>query len=200
MNIDTYLLAEIAQNIAGLQLQLDYEREKIITALGGEPALYDVTGTGALTATTAKLGTGSAIAGATLQVDGDLTVGDGAGGTVFNMHPATGVCQSPKYKTNHYTIADDTAVSFTPSGAITGMLLLTSTSAGINAICPFRTTSSVFCSGLALGASVNVTTGALIGTTGTDGKVTISAHTDGKVYIENRSGSTTYISILIMGY
>ena len=31
-------------------------------------------------------------------------------------------------------------------------------------------------------------TGAKTGTTGTDGKVTVSAHTDGKIYIENRSG------------
>jgi hypothetical protein len=80
MNIDTLLLAEISQNIKALQLQLDYEREKIITALGGEPALYNVSGTGALTATTAKVGTGSAIAGVTVQVDGDIVIGDGAGG------------------------------------------------------------------------------------------------------------------------
>lgn len=40
-----------------------------------------------------------------------------------------------------------------------------------------------------MGADVNLTTGALGGTTGTDGKVTISAEdTSGVVYIENRSG------------
>lgn len=86
MDINTYLFAEIAQNLKNLQLQLDYEREKIIEALGGEPALYDVAGTGALTATTAKIGAGSAIAGAALQVDGgSVVVGDGAGGTVAKI-------------------------------------------------------------------------------------------------------------------
>jgi hypothetical protein len=43
---------------------------------------------------------------------------------------------------------------------------------------------------LNVGSNVDRTTGALTGTTGTDGKVTVSAHTDGYVYIENRSGSS----------
>lgn len=40
------------------------------------------------------------------------------------------------------------------------------------------------------GADFETTTGALTGTTGTDGKVTISPHTDGNLYVENRSGAT----------
>jgi hypothetical protein len=44
-----------------------------------------------------------------------------------------------------------------------------------------------------------VTTGALNGTTGTDGKVTVSAHTDGYVYIENRFGSAISINAITMG-
>lgn len=49
----------------------------------------------------------------------------------------------------------------------------------------------------ASGASVISTTGALTGTTGTDGKFTISAHTDGLVYLENRSGSSKVIRVLV---
>lgn len=38
-------------------------------------------------------------------------------------------------------------------------------------------------------ATVAFMTGALTGTTGTDGNMTVSAHTDGKIYLENRSGT-----------
>lgn len=42
-----------------------------------------------------------------------------------------------------------------------------------------------------------VTTGALTGTTGTDTKLTVSAHTDGLIYIENRRGSAKTVSYAI---
>lgn len=45
---------------------------------------------------------------------------------------------------------------------------------------------------------VDVTTGALSGTTGSDGKVTISAHTDGKLYIENRRGAILRLEVRFM--
>jgi hypothetical protein len=38
------------------------------------------------------------------------------------------------------------------------------------------------------GSNVDVGIGALTGTTGTDGKMTVSVYTDGKLYIENRTG------------
>lgn len=44
-----------------------------------------------------------------------------------------------------------------------------------------------------------VTTGALIGTTGTDARFTVSAHTDGKVYLENRLGATIYVTWAVLG-
>jgi hypothetical protein len=42
-----------------------------------------------------------------------------------------------------------------------------------------------------------MTTGALSGTTGTDVRVTVSAHNDGKLYIENRIGSAINARITI---
>jgi hypothetical protein len=48
-----------------------------------------------------------------------------------------------------------------------------------------------------VGADFNTTTGALAGTTGTDVKVTLSAHTDGKIYLENRSGASRDFTVLI---
>jgi hypothetical protein len=49
------------------------------------------------------------------------------------------------------------------------------------------------------GGNWQATKGVLSGTTGTDGKYTISAHTDGKIYVENRRGSTMYISLMAIG-
>lgn len=47
--------------------------------------------------------------------------------------------------------------------------------------------------------NVTLTTGALAGTTGTDGNLTISPHTDGKVYIENRTGGSLIFIIDLAG-
>jgi hypothetical protein len=49
------------------------------------------------------------------------------------------------------------------------------------------------------GTAFEVGTAALTGTTGTDGKVTISAAADGKIYVENRSGSPMNHGFLIVG-
>ncbi len=49
------------------------------------------------------------------------------------------------------------------------------------------------------GNYIEVTTGILSGTTGTDAKLTISTHTDGKIYIENRMGYTNNINIRFSG-
>lgn len=63
---------------------------------------------------------------------------------------------------------------FTEDGAEGGSVLVNVDSAGATAKALGKTTN------------VNATTGALSGSTGTDAKLTISAHTDGLVYIENR--------------
>lgn len=46
--------------------------------------------------------------------------------------------------------------------------------------------------------SRDVTTGALTGTTGVNGNVTVSAHTDGNIYVENRSGVTLVIAYTVL--
>ena len=51
----------------------------------------------------------------------------------------------------------------------------------------------------AAGPTLTFTTGALGGTTGTDGHVTMSAGTDGKCYIENRSGATLTVTVRVLG-
>jgi len=86
-------------------------------------------------------------------------------------------------------IADDAAISFFPyqeqglmslvvDGAPTnsGLFYYRVAAAGAN-VTLYSATSNL-----------NATTGVLAGTTGTDAKVTVSAHTNGAIYVENRSG------------
>lgn len=89
---------------------------------------------------------------------------------------------------------DDTAVSLTPPNN-QGFLLYRGVGAGFysGAVISFdAVTGTAHCFKVAGSADIETRTGALSGTTGTDGKITISAHTDGKVYIENRLGTTIY--------
>lgn len=53
------------------------------------------------------------------------------------------------------------------------------------------------CDGYLLGSNTNVTTGALTGTTGTDGRTTISVHTNGNFYVENRTGASRNYTVKI---
>jgi hypothetical protein len=42
--------------------------------------------------------------------------------------------------------------------------------------------------------AVTFTTGALTGTTGADGDLTVSAHSDGNIYLENRRGASSVVA------
>jgi hypothetical protein len=44
-------------------------------------------------------------------------------------------------------------------------------------------------------ANVTLTTGALTGTTGVDGNMTLAPHIDGRLYVENRSGATRVVGL-----
>ncbi len=89
------------------------------------------------------------------------------------------------------SIADDAAFSFTPATA-RGILIFRSGGANTTIYGMFTfaaVAGTAYCyAWTGAGSSMVATTGALGGTTGTDTKVTVSAHTDGKIYIENRSG------------
>ena len=90
-----------------------------------------------------------------------------------------------------FSLADDAVKSFTFSGVVRGMLALNGSAAfskGI--IISFRVGDGAAHATLITTASnVDTTTGVLAGTTGTDGKLTISAGTaSSTLYIENRLG------------
>jgi hypothetical protein len=88
------------------------------------------------------------------------------------------------------TINDDAAFSFTPVTS-RGVLILRSGGAQSTIFGMFTfaaVAGTAYCYSWVVGSATVAATGALSGTTGTDTKVTVSAHTDGKIYIENRSG------------
>ena len=94
------------------------------------------------------------------------------------------------------TLSDDTATSFTPPSVMGTLRLINdddATTFGVVAYDADATTA--VCESLGSGSDFNVTTGILAGTTGTNGKVTVSTHTDGKVYVEARKG-TSSITVL----
>jgi len=98
------------------------------------------------------------------------------------------------------TVADDAATSWSTSQADTGIIHVgiddsTAYSGVILFDCGSGGASTVKIGG---GASFDRTTGALVGTTGADGSVTVSAHTDGKLYIENRSGGEKTFSVRVL--
>jgi hypothetical protein len=110
------------------------------------------------------------------------------------------------------TINDDVAISFTPSG-VTATALAAGSYAGLlliwgrfgsggnqGSVVAFRAGTSAFCAVVAQPSTlVAATTGALAGTTGTDGKLNVSVHTDGAIYIENRTGAQINIGYMILG-
>lgn len=97
-------------------------------------------------------------------------------------------------------IADDAAVSFTPLKTEGKVEILASAGLSFagNALYRAEAVDETYIVG-AGGADfeVSVTGGALNGTTGTDGKVTVSANTDNQIYIENRSGGTSTFHVKV---
>ena len=93
-----------------------------------------------------------------------------------------------------FTIADDTAVSFTPIRSY-GTIEIASVSSSLNNMALYRATATPQCELYRVSSGTAVTTGILAGTTGTDTNFTISAHTDGKIYLENRRGGSVTVSV-----
>jgi len=140
-------------------------------------------GTGASTAANARTNLGA------VNIAGDTMTGD----LIFGLRSVQG--------TTPADIADDTAISFTPANQL-GMILIEMRSNFDNAdgLLAYRVSPTVNrMTKLAGGANLLTYTGVLTGTTGTDGKLNISAYTDGKIYIENRMGGTRSIHYILLG-
>lgn len=94
-------------------------------------------------------------------------------------------------------LADDAATSITPTNVSGFLFIRRLAGGGTGAVISYDAlTLNTYCFVIAGTADVAATTGVLSGTTGADGKLTVSAHTDGKIYIENRLGDTSYIGYI----
>jgi hypothetical protein len=102
-----------------------------------------------------------------------------------------------------FTLEKESATSFEVPGTLSSaVLVLQSDGAGTEcAMVWLRANASAAIQdiGSARGADVNLMIGALSGTTGALGKITVSANTDGRFYIENRIGSTRSFTVMLVG-
>lgn len=102
------------------------------------------------------------------------------------------------------TVADDAAFSFTPV-TVMGVIVLWNNAVSAaggqrSALISFRAGATPHCVVMAQpGTAFEVNTIALTGTTGTDGKITVSAAADGKIYIENRAGGNASLGFQVFG-
>ena len=100
-------------------------------------------------------------------------------------------------------LADNAVASFTPNVSNGILILLGNNLATCSGMIMYRCGGGSQCG--ILGATSNtilatVVDTILTGTTGTDGKVTVSANGgDGKIYVENRRGGSTTFSYLEIG-
>jgi hypothetical protein len=106
---------------------------------------------------------------------------------------------------NSTSLNDDAAMSITPGNYIGIILIFNRTLSGVDttsepwAIINYDTTDDIGILSITKSTNTVLATGALTGTTGADGKFTISVHTDHKIYMENRLGGSRYFGDLSLG-
>lgn len=142
-----------------------------------------------------------AASGTTKRVAAGAFAQVGAANTFTQDQTVNANLTAQRFITRTDSIADDGVVSFSFGLSAVGMIILSSTTFGdsVPGIIHFRAASSPTCTKIAGGSNLNVTTGVLTGTTGTNGRVTVSCTDGGVIYIENRMGSTMSIRTTFLG-
>ena len=131
-----------------------------------------------------------------LVLDGGLdAIGIGVAAASGYKLKVNGSTKVDNIRTASFTIADDAADSFLPSET-EGVCQIFTGNANDYVIARYRSTPSI--TSFLIGSNTVVTTGVLAGTTGTDGRFTVSAHTDGRIYVENRTGSSRTVYALVI--
>jgi len=98
------------------------------------------------------------------------------------------------------SINDDAVFILTPATTI-GVLFVTNTGNmhTTSGFVAWRAVATTRCAIIAqVSTVIEATTGILTGTTGTDTKVTVSAHSDGNLYIENRTGAAITLRYFLL--
>jgi hypothetical protein len=168
------------------------------SSVNSRPALFDGTTGKLLKQHSAVLGTAAA---ANIGTSGDTV-------PKLDVENTWSARQTIRRLYSHaLTVADDAAatIDFSAFGYSVGLILFAiNTNSGLITSVPaglFRARAGAAPSieNVSLNlTNVVLTTGALTGTSGTDGKVTISVHTDNKLYIENRSAASRVFTILVV--
>ncbi|MFP4239718.1 MAG: DUF2793 domain-containing protein [Rhodosalinus sp.] len=133
--------------------------------------------------------------------EGDMRIrnmrGDGSFGDWLNVitdgshawRMGSGGC----FQSFEFVIADDAVATFRPEDQV-GWLLLTGNGSGTRRFFGWFHAGASQIVGTTIGSSVEKNDGALDGTTGADGKLTIGADDSGLVYIENRTGGAKTVT------
>lgn len=116
----------------------------------------------------------------------------------------TALTVTPRLRSDGPTsLTNNSVLSFAPNTSSGILIILGNNLATASGIIMYRCGGGSQCALLASSAGTLLATAVdqvLTGTTGVDGKVTISANgADGKIYIENRRGGTTSFSWLEIG-
>jgi hypothetical protein len=106
--------------------------------------------------------------------------------------------QSTLQSSYNYLIANNGVASFTLCASGSVIVVSGAGTDGNNGVISVTPAATPNAQAIAVQANVNVTTGVLTGTTGTVGKLTVSAAADGKIYIENRLGGSINISVQVL--
>jgi hypothetical protein len=105
------------------------------------------------------------------------------------------------HRVETFDLADDAATSVTPVAKGGHVLISLDDDDAYpfngGGLAYFDVGTNAACTDVALHGNAAVTTGALAGTTGSDGNLTLSSHTDGKLYIENRTGGSRKVTLII---
>lgn len=135
------------------------------------------------------------------QINGTLAIDQAAQGnfsifTISNQSRQKSVATSAVSAANTWTIADDTAISFTDINDISLISIISGLPANSGILHIFPGNNE--CTTLSVGANIQASGVALSGTTGVDGKLTISGN-GGLTYIENRTGVSVTLSTITQG-
>jgi hypothetical protein len=155
--------------------------------------------------------------GVSVDADGTVTIklGDNAGVEKVSItdsgdNEVLSITSEGQVKAKAYgspqddiVLADDTATSFVPV-ADSGIIVVAPRGGSykeIAGVVNYRASSSPYAFIVAQGSGgkIEITTGVLTGTTGTDTKFTVSAASDGTLYFENRLGFSVIFDAIILG-
>lgn len=141
---------------------------------------------------TVAASSGNTLIAGTLGITSSLSVSGGA-----FLVDTSGYITTHTGVTN---INDDAVYSFAPPGDSGFVMVAVYTTVGNTSwgLYTYRTATGSHMIAMNAGANIDRTTGILTGTTGVDGRVTVSCHTDGKIYVENRLGAVKSFLIKTM--